>query len=181
VFHFVLDGPKDWLPPWISAVASLLAVIAASVIAWSQSKLQRMLAERQNSLQQTQLGQQARQLKQDLFDRRFAVLSETIDFLSHVLRENGKIETVGPGPYRQFRDAMVKAEMLFGSDVNEYLSLVNRTVLELASAVKWLDDAIRSGNMDVINRHGELINTLSGRLWEQRTLVFRPYLDLSGC
>ncbi len=105
------------LPPWISALPSLIAAVAAAItvfvalrIAENQNKLQTALADKQIEIQ-------ARQLKKDLFDRRFAVFIEAAEFIGYVLQENGKIELVGPGKYRRFRESMEVAQMLFGEDV----------------------------------------------------------------
>jgi len=44
-FHIALDQQKDWfdyLPPWITAVASLFAVVVAFWIARNQNRLQKL-------------------------------------------------------------------------------------------------------------------------------------------
>lgn len=176
--HVVLEGPKNWLeyvPPWITAVASLIAFSVAILIARNQNRLQATLADRQRDLQKQQLEQQDRQLKKDLFDRRFAVFTEVLDFMSYVLRENGKIELAGPGQYRLFRESMERAVMLFGDDV----TAVDETARLFYVSAQTLDNAVATGNMEAINNNGELLNRLSVTLLGQRTEVFRPYLDLS--
>ena len=82
--HVIVDGAKNWLdysPPWITSGAALITVIVAVVIARNQNRLQKTLAEKQIELQRSQLDQQERQLKKDLFDRRFAVYLGVRDFI----------------------------------------------------------------------------------------------------
>lgn len=174
LLHVVLDNSKDWLdyvPSLITAVASLTAVIVAFVIAHNQNRLQATLASRQDDLQE-------RQLKKDLFDRRFAVFNEALAFISYVLRENGKIELTGPGPYRRFRESMDAAEMLFGPHVNDYLSKVDQTAREFWASAHALECAIAKGDVAAIDRNGDLLNCLSSTLLVQRISVFRPELAL---
>jgi hypothetical protein len=122
--HIVLDQSRDWIeyvPPWVTALAALITVAVAVVIARNQGRLQQTLAEKQFEIQRMQLEQQERQLKKDLFDRRFSVFTDVQKFFDYVLQKNGDIELNGPGEYRQFRECMERAEMLFGDDVKEYL------------------------------------------------------------
>jgi hypothetical protein len=178
--HVVLDEPKSWLeyvPPWVTAVAALITVLVAALIARNQNKLQKALADKQIEIQKSQLDQQARQLKKDLFDRRFAVFTDVLDFINYVLREDGNIQFGGPGQ-RQFWEAMEKAEMLFGKDVNAYLADVDTTARKLYVSAKGMNKASATGDVEEINRNGELLSRLSDELLQRRKAVFRPYLSL---
>ena len=75
------------------------------------------MATRQNDLQ-------ARQLRKDLFDRRFAVYSGTREFLNFVQQRDGEKVIHGP-EYYQWRETLEKAEMLFGPEVLAYLREVD--------------------------------------------------------
>lgn len=172
--HVVLDQGKNWLdyvPPCITAVAALSTVLVALRIARNQNKLQTDLAK-------MQLAQQERQLKKDLFDRRFAVFVNVLDFVSYVLQENGKIQLAGPGKYRDFWESMEKAEMLFGADVNEYLADVDKTARAFYVSAQGLDKAIATGDVEAIDKNAELLDRLGVKLLQQRKWVFRPYLAL---
>ena len=178
--HVVLDQQKNWLeyaPSWVTAIAAFITIIVASLIARNQSKLQRTLAEKQIEIQKIQLEQQARQLKKDLFDRRFAVFTGAQEFISYVLQNNGDIELAGPGQYRQFRDYMERAEMLFGDDVNRYLLDVDETARAFYVSAKKMKTSAAS-NMDVIQKQAQLLDRISVALLQQRKEVFRPYLTL---
>jgi len=72
-FHVVLDQPRTWLDylPCVTALAALTTVVVAICIARNQSEMQK----EQVKLQTMQLDLQARELKKDLFDRRFAVFT----------------------------------------------------------------------------------------------------------
>ena len=99
--HVVLDQPKDWLqyvPPWVAVVASLLTVFVAFKIAQNQNRLQKTLAKSQIKIQKMQLEQQERQLKKNLFDRRFEICVRTRDFAQYVLGRADSLELTDP-PY----------------------------------------------------------------------------------
>jgi hypothetical protein len=170
--HVVLDQPKNWLeyaPQCVTAFAAAITVFVAIFIARNQGRLQKALAE-------MQLEQQARQLKWNLFDRRFAVFAGVLEFISYVVQKNGVIELAGPGQYREFRECMETAEMLFGNDVIKYLEDVDETAREFYVSARRR--GINSGDIDAINRDGELLSRLSVTLLQQRKGVFRPYLFL---
>jgi len=107
-----------------------------------------------------QLQQQERQLKKNLFDQRFAVFVNVRDFITYVLRENGKIQLAGPGQYREFWESMEKAEMLFGTDVNKYLGEVDETAREFYMSAQGMDKAIATGDIEAINKNGQLLERL---------------------
>ena len=93
-----------------------------------------------------------------------------------MLQKNGDIELAGPGQYRQFRDYMERAEMLFGDDVNKYLEDVDETARQFCVSARRRQ--INAGDPAAINRDGELLNRLSVTLLKQRKGLFRPYLTL---
>jgi hypothetical protein len=177
--HVVLDQSRDWteyVPLWVTALAALITVVVAVVIARNQGKLQQTLAEKQIEIQRMQLEQQERQLKKDLFDRRFAVFTDVQKFFDYVLQKNGDIELSGPGEYRQFRECMERAEMLFGHDVMTYLEDVDETARAFYVSAKRR--GINLGDVDAINKDGTLLDRLSVVLMPQRKGLFRPYLTL---
>jgi hypothetical protein len=154
--HVVLDQAKSWFDyfqPCITAVAALGTLLVALRIARNQNKLQAELAK-------MQLAQQERQLKKDLFDRRFAVYVNVLDFVSYVLQENGKIQLAGPGKYRDFWESMEKAEMLFGADVNEYLADVDKTARDFYVSAQRMDKTIATGDVEAIDRNAQLLERL---------------------
>jgi len=84
--HVVLDQPKGWLDyitalsalgTVVAAVAALIAVNVTRSIARNQNKLQEALANKQFDIQKSQQELLERQLRKDLFDRRFAVFTDT--------------------------------------------------------------------------------------------------------
>jgi hypothetical protein len=179
--HVALDEPTNWLqlvPTWLTALAALITVFVARRIAHNQNTLQTTLGEKQAEIQKMQLELQGRQLKKDLFDKRFAVYTDVLDFLSYVLNNNGQIQLAGPGEYRQFRQCMERAEMLFGDDVRKYIADVDETARRFYVSAQTMDVAISKGDVDAIMRNGDLLSRLSVDLLQQRTAVFRPYLLL---
>jgi hypothetical protein len=177
--HVVLDQSRDWIvyvPLWVTALAALITVVVAVVIARNQAKLQQTLAEKQFEIQRMQLEQQERQLRKDLFARRFAVFTGVQKFFDYVLQKNGDIELHGPGEYRQFRECMERAEMLFGSDVNLYLKDVDETARAFYVSAKRR--GIDPGDVCAIDKDGELLSRLSVTLMPRRKGLFCPYLTL---
>jgi hypothetical protein len=182
----VVDQQNNWfdhLPQWITAVASLIAVLVAFLIAKNQNRLQKTLADSQReiqieqiALQKMQLEQQAQQLKKDLLDRRFEVFTAVDCFITYVIRSNGKIELVGPGEYRQWREIMERAQMLFGEEVYKYLGTVDKTARDLYVVVRKLEND--PTDMEAIENQFLLSTALADTLREQRAQLFRPYLEL---
>ena len=121
---------------------------------------------------------QGRQLKKDLFDRRFNVYTDTGDFLNYVRRNDGKIELSGP-EYLRFHEAIEKAEMLFRQEVHKYLIEIRDTAGDFYADKFKENEAAITGNQEVINRLDELRKRLSA-LWKQRNDVFRPDLHLES-
>jgi hypothetical protein len=170
--HVVMGQPKSWwldYVPCITAFAALITVCVAFWIAQKQMELQKELAKRQFDIQ-------TRQLTKDLFDRRFAVFTAVDSFIAYVVQNNGKIQLAGPGEYRQWREAMERAQMLFGEDVNEYLKRVEQTAGEFYVAVHKLEN--NRADMEAIDDNERLLNELSVALPAKRVQVFRPYLEL---
>lgn len=172
--HVILDQPRSWFqyaPPWVTAAAALTTVIVAVLIARNQSRLQKTLADKQIEIQKMQLEQQARQLKKDLFDRRFAVFTGVLEFIGYVLRQNGNIELPG-AEYRQFCDCRERAEMLFEGDVNRYLADVDETARAFYVSAQARNNAITAGDMDKIHEDSRLMERLGVRLLQQRKGLF---------
>jgi ribosomal protein L34 len=137
--HVVLDNSRTWVdyaPAWVTAVAALVTVFVAILIARNQNKLQETLAKKQTDLQEAQL-------KKDLFDRRFIVFTDTLDFIGMVIRNDGDIVLEGP-EYRHFLETTQKAGMLFGADVRSYLKGVTETTTNLYVSARGRGRAIQS-------------------------------------
>jgi hypothetical protein len=160
----------------VTALAALITVVVAVVIARNQGRLQQTLAEKQFEIQRMQLEQQERQLKKDLFDRRFAVFIDVQKFFDYVLQKNGDIELHGPGEYRQFGECMERAEMLFADDIKEYLEDIDKTARAFYVSAKRR--GINLGDVAAIDKDAQLLDRLSVTLMPQRTGLFRPYLTL---
>jgi hypothetical protein len=121
------------------------------------------------------LEQQDRQLKKDLFDRRFKVFSDTGEFTAFVPLADGDI-SLNSDEYRQFWQTMETAEMLLGTDVTQYLEDIQRTASELNVSAQGRENAIRIGDVNTIHKHRELLLHLNA-LFQSRAGVFRSYLS----
>jgi type II secretory pathway pseudopilin PulG len=178
--HVVLDQPKGWLDyvmalgPVVAAVAALIAVIVTRTIARNQNTLQETLANKQFDLQKAQQEQQERQLKKDLFDRRFAVFKDTGEFISPILSTPTSFTPQGDG-YRRFGETLQLAEMLFDPEVREYLEDINSTAVDLwASNQRRIKDP---GDNHAIEENAEQFQHLLD-LWKKRPEVFRRDMSL---
>jgi hypothetical protein len=174
-FHVVLDQGRNWLD-YVAPLGTVLAAAAATGtvfvalrIANNQNRLQKTLMDRQHDLQE-------RELKKDLFDRRFLIFTDSLEFTGFVLRNNGDIVLEG-AEYRHFREAMQKAGMLFGGDVGSYLNDLDKTVRDLYVSAKGRSRAVAGGDVAAIDQHGELLSHLI-KLAPVAEDVFRPYLSL---
>ena len=67
--------------------------------------------------------------------------------------------------------------MLFGDDVRQYLADVDETAGQFYVSVQTMDSGKAKGDVNAIQRNGELLNRLSVELLQRRTAVFRPVLD----
>jgi hypothetical protein len=181
--HVVLDQLKGWLDyvmalgalgTMVAAVAALIAVIVTRSIAKNQNILQETLANKQLEIQKGQLEQQERQLRKDLFDRRFAVFTDTGEFMRPILSAPSGFTPQGEG-YRKFGETMQIADMLFGPEVRKYLEDVDRTAVALWVAhQKMIKDP---GDNNAINEEGCQSQYLSD-LWQKRPTVFRSEMSL---
>ena len=158
----------------VAAAAALKAVIVARRIAQNQNKLQETLANRQFDLQKAQQELLERQLRKDLFDRRFKVFTDTREFIRPILSGPSAF-TPESDEYRRFRETMQTADMLFGVEVREYLEDVNRTAVDLwASYQKMAKDR---GDNNAIEGNANHFQHLSDP-WQKRPHVFRRDLSL---
>jgi hypothetical protein len=106
---------RNWVGV-LAPVASVFAAVTAMGVALWVAKLQREIQERQ--------------LRRNLFDKRYAILLLVQEFLAHVLKMDGAVDLQGD-ECRRFWNAMAQAEFLFDSDVNSYMNEIKQTVLSL--------------------------------------------------
>jgi hypothetical protein len=124
-----------------------------------------------------QLKIQKRQLKKDLFDRRFVVYTDTRDFLNYVGQMDGRIILQGP-EYHHFLESVEKAEMLFPATVHQYLKEIVMQAGELYAYRFKEAKAISTGDQDELDRGAALTKLLYVTLPSQRNQVFRPYIKM---
>jgi hypothetical protein len=161
----------------ITASASACAAIAAVFVSLRVAITQRRIQEKQ--------------LKQDLFDKRYAVFLAVEEFLVHVDQINGSVKPTGD-EYRRFRYAMEQAEFLFNADVNSYMKEVDQVARTLHEKCLERDHLalMKQQNTElsaeILKQYTELsleivkmLGEIIGPLPEKRKKVFGPYLQLS--
>jgi hypothetical protein len=150
----------------IAAGASACAAIAAIFVSFWVAITQRRIQERQ--------------LKQDLFDKRYAVFLAVEEFLVHVDQMNGSVKPTGD-EYRRFRYAMERAEFLFDTDVNSYMTEVNQAVCGMHEKCFKRDKLaeIHQPDTELSKDILKVLGEISGPLREKRKKVFSPYLQLN--
>ena len=115
-YSFVLTlNARDWVSTVAAGVSALAAITAIGVSLWVAFTQRRI---------------QERQLKQNLFDKRYAVFLAVEEFLIHLLQRDGSVKLTGD-EYRRFRYAMEQAEFLFDADVNSYMTEVDQVARHL--------------------------------------------------
>lgn len=112
-----------------------------------------------------------------LRDERYAVYIGVRNFVSYVLREDGKIQLAGPGEYRTFCELLEKAELLFPPDVTAYLAEVDRTARNFYVSTQKINKAAAMGDIEAIDHNGQLLEDLTALL-QRRKAVFRSHLEL---
>jgi hypothetical protein len=145
-----------------SALAAITAIGVSSWVAFKQRRIQEW------------------QLKQNLFDKRYAVFLAVEEFLMHVYGVDGSVKPTGD-EYRRFRYAMEQAEFLFDTDVNSYMTEVNQTVSGMHEKCFKRDKLaeIHQPDTELSIEILKVLGEISGPLLEKRKMVFGPYLQLS--
>lgn len=151
---------ESWVDLVIPAASLLVSVVAVSISFW--------IASRQRELQE-------RQLRKDLFDRRFDVYTKVREFMTYVLRNDGKISLTAD-EYRDFQGTMEKAEMLC-EKVHPYLVELDKTVRGLYVYKQEENRAVETGDVKRIEDGANLMKRCI-ELLRCRNEVFRSYLSL---
>ena len=145
-----------------SALAAITAIGVSSWVAFKQRRIQEW------------------QLKQNLFDKRYAVFLAVEEFLMHVYGVDGSVKPTGD-EYRRFRYAMDQAEFLFNADVNSYMKEVNQVAGNLHVKCFERDHLalMNQQNTELSVEILKMLGEISGPLLEKRKMAFGPYLQLS--
>jgi hypothetical protein len=156
---------KDWVSVLAPTASAFAAITALGVFLWVAN------AQRRN---------QAMQLKQNLFDKRYNVYLVVEEFLMHVLRTNGSFNMPGE-EFRRFKYAAEQAEFLFGADVVSYMKEINKVAVDLWPKCSKRDHLANMG--ENIAALGAEITPMLGYFGDvalkTRDKVFGPYLQLS--
>jgi hypothetical protein len=155
---------RDWLALLASSGSALAAITALWISLWV-ANVQRQI--------------QTKQLKQDLFEKRYAIFLAAEAFLAHVLKTDGSVNLIGE-EFRKFRYVMDEAQFLFNTDVVNYLNEINQAVLGLHGKC-FERDHLASMNKQDAALGVEILQKLdefSGPFLEKRKKIFSPYLQL---
>jgi len=160
-FYYYAQPQKSWTDLLAPAASLLVSVIAVSISLW--------VANRQRELQE-------RQLRKDLFERRFEIYTKTNDFLVYTMRNDGMIVLTGP-EYRDFQDTMEKAEMLC-EQAHPYLVEIAEAAKELYVYKQKESEVIRTGDVKAIEEGRRFRERLFVDLPQRRKAAFYQYLSL---
>ena len=150
---------KDWISVVTAVASAASAIIALAIAVWvfvQQRRLQRQ------------------QLRQDLFDKRFAVYAAVETLMVDIIRLTGSVTWTDQG---KFLAAIEPAEFLFGADVTAYLGEIQELVKALSGKEKEGTTQNTYGE-DVIAETPERTAILQalGSLNKRSNEVFGPYL-----
>jgi hypothetical protein len=161
--YFITQAaPKTWID-WLAAFAPVIVSGVAIIISiW--------VATRQNDLQ-------ARQLRKDLFDRRFTLYTDAREFLNFVGQTDGE-NIIHTPTYQHFLEVIEKSEMMFGPEVFAYLKEISKSVSDFCVYKAQEQRIIESGDQKRIDAGTELRNLIYDVLPKRRNDVFRDYLTL---
>ncbi len=101
----------------------LIRGIPAALVALVIGAIAALIAYRQYQVAQAKL-------KLDLFERRFKIFSRTWEILSETATQGTRVKNYGLG--NPFSNFLPEAAFLFGTDVQEYLSLAVNQWIELS-------------------------------------------------
>ena len=161
--YFITQAaPKNWVDMFAAFAPIVVSILAIGISIW--------VATRQNDLQ-------ARQLRKDLFDRRFAVYTGTREFLNFVQQRDGEKLLQGP-EYGQWAETIERAEMLFGPEVLVYLREVDMAARNLYVYHAEEQKIIEAGNEKRMEEGKQLRERIYEVLPKRRNEVFRSYLSL---
>lgn len=149
-------------------MASLILSIVGVFVSFVAICISLWIANQQRELQE-------RQLRKDLFDRRFDIYTKTREFMAYVAREDGKITLTGP-EYREFQETMERAEMLCEA-AHAYLAEVDKAVQDLY-VYKQQEAQLAPGDPALLKQGTALQHKVYVTLWQQRKAAFRQYLSL---
>ena len=148
--------------PAISAFAAITALAVSLWVAYEQRQLTR------------------RQIKQSLYEKRYAVFLAAEKFLMYVLKVDGSI-SLSSEEFRKFHYAAEQAQFLFGSDVVGYMTRLKETACDLYPKTSERDHLARmnqhKSELDI--KINNVLMEIGGPFVEERARVFGPYLRLS--
>jgi hypothetical protein len=148
-----------WLHDWGLPLGSVVAAGASAFAAFNSLRLSKNVAETQQRLQ-------GRQLKQDLFDKRFQIYRDLEDVVTSSL---GVTSCADRNMLPQFRRLEERATFLFPADVGAYFK---NTRDRLARLMELYERATRQGptgnpyiepNPEILAAQGELADLLGQR------------------
>jgi hypothetical protein len=150
------------LPAIVSALAATTALAVSLWVEYAQRQLIR------------------RQIKQSLYEKRYAIFLAAEDFLMHVLRVDGSIKLPSE-EFRKFHDATEQTEFLFGADVVAYMDQLKKTACDLYPKAFERDHlaAMNQQKPELDLEITKALMEIGGRFVEKRKEVFGPYLQLS--
>jgi hypothetical protein len=145
---------------WASIASALAAIVALGISVWVALWQRKLQKER---------------VRQDLFDKRYAVFLSVDEFVMYVLRVDGSFKMMGD-EVRRFLYAVEQSEFLFHADVIDYMHQVEKTVFDLHPKAAKRDHLAKMNQNDSeLNVQIEdVIIELAGSLSERRREVFRP-------
>jgi hypothetical protein len=138
-------------------VPSLVALWIATLVTWRVANMQ---------------------LKKELFDRRYKIFEETVEFMRPILSSPSNF-TSGDDGQRKFWGTMQSAKVLFGrrAKVYKFLEDIDKTATNLCASQQTMNS--NRGDNDAITENGQQFQHLS-ELWEkQQEDAFLQDLDLS--
>jgi hypothetical protein len=148
---------RDWID-FLEALGPLIAAAAAAFIGAVQWSLQR------------------KQLKQELFDKRFRIYAAVTDFLGEASVCYGKID---PDAYRRFKGAVGPAKFLFRPEVNTFITQASDLVLDLKRSHERYDGLKATAEGVGIKAAEQELDALYRKLLGTNTDVFGPDLQIS--
>jgi hypothetical protein len=170
--HVLTAQQKELLQVFTPVASACVAIVGIVVAVWL-SILQRRIQDGQRKIQEAQL-------KNSLYDRRFAVYEGSGEYLARLMQKAGDLDLIDLQWYAPFVE---KGELLFGPEVAGYLKeLQNKAGDAYAKTkqAKHKDTVAEFGGTEDHLEVNAMLKDFCGPMLDRRKTVFYPYLKLEG-
>lgn len=163
------DALKDFAGP----VGTIIASLAAAVVAYTLGRSQRRISELQAAVADKTWRAANDKIVLELVEARIAIFEaiSAVVAKSHI----GK-----PKPYElyfEFSHAAARAPFYFGDDVLSYLEKLRNLIIEIEETNEIMSDTSNHGYLSAVRQRPLQMKEIS-KFYSEAPAVFRPYIQV---